>query len=550
MSLSRYFPHWRNLLVQMVMWVVLGATVVLAAMLDRRLVAGQIVELSTPISDGPLSFSLPANWKSWTRQAEGEGSAHVRQPIPSRASPAPWSFRASDIPHLMPPAEFILRALPISGDRGGEFSGVIIDHWPGQTVRWAAPRGPLDAGGEVQFSVCSAVVLPGDEGIMVRLDKNAPFDAADQRLYRQVVDQVRISTTPPTDGGTVQLADNVTASIPSDLGLYPQADPLRAERLAAAITDNGGWVCAEFVPVAVPVTEHQPTSSLLAGLAAREQLDRLDPALAVGWINAELTPRQPNHWTITPHEPPNGSAAPHRIAHLLTGGGGWGLIVVLCAEPPATSADLDHLWDELSANVHIGKSPSLASALEAGALLARAAMPQPSADAWWTWTRGSVPIGFTHEFSDHDAKYLVRYTVRRNWNATATAVLQQWGASADSGPWASMKRFDADNNLNDPLLPLFEQLTSVSDWITTLVPDRDGSEVPNKIRFNPDAFVLSRFLPALLAASAFRRRRFGPTAFPPSRPSCSVLPCSFWPAALTIGRVFDASRSRSTQPAA
>jgi len=91
---------------------------------------------------------------------------------------------------------------------------------------------------------------------------------------------------------------------------------------------------------------------------------------------------------------------------------------------------------------------------------------------------------------------------------SATAVLQQWGASGDSGPWASMKRSDAQSNLDDPLLPLFEQTTNVSDWITTIVRDRGGSEAPSNIRFNPNAFVLSRYLPGLLA-------RLGavPTAF-------------------------------------
>ncbi|MGD0140653.1 MAG: hypothetical protein ABSD28_17430, partial [Tepidisphaeraceae bacterium] len=457
MPLAWYFPRWRQLLVQMVMWIALGATVVLAAILDRHLRLGQIVELSAPITDGPLSFSLPAGWKSWTRQAEGDGSAHVATDSVAGVTRTLIISRRR-VPHPIPPAEFILRAESPPGDGGGhEFQGVTIDHWPGQSIHWAAQRGPLDAGGELLFSVCSAVVLPGDEGIMIRLDKNAPFDAADQRVYHQILDQVRISTTRPSEGATVQLGANVTATIPTDLLVYPQSDPLRIERMAAAITDEGGWISAEFVPVAIPtIPEHQPTASLLAGLAAREQLDALDPALADVWIDAQVASVEPNHWTLTPRDPANDAAAPRRIAHLIAGDGGWGLIVVLSAEPPAGTADLDHLWDELSANVHVGKSPSLVAALQAGAALVPPATPPAPGDAWGTWTRGSVPIGFTHEFSDHDAKYLFRYTVRRNWNATATAVLQQWGTSGDSGPWASMKRSDAESNLDDPLLPLFE----------------------------------------------------------------------------------------------
>ncbi|MGD0138769.1 MAG: hypothetical protein ABSD28_07835, partial [Tepidisphaeraceae bacterium] len=97
---------------------------------------------------------------------------------------------------------------------------------------------------------------------------------------------------------------------------------------------------------------------------------------------------------------------------------------------------------------------------------------------------------------------------------TATAVLQQWGTSGDSGPWASMKRSDAESNLDDPLLPLFEQSTNVSDWITTIVRDRGGSEAPTNIRFNPDAFVLSRYLPGLLARVSARPTAFWTDRFP------------------------------------
>jgi hypothetical protein len=512
MPLAWYFPRWRQLLVQLVMWIVLGATVVLAAILDHHLRLGQIVELSPPISDGPLSFSLPAGWNNWTRQSEGDGSAHVATDSVAGVTRTLIVSRLR-VPHPIPPAEFILRAMPLPGNgRGDEFQGVTIDHWPGQSTQREAERGPLNAGGELQCTVCSAVVLPGDEGIMIRLDKNAPFDAADQRVYRQILQQVRISTTRPTDGGPVQLAANVTVTIPTDLRVYPQSDPLRTECLAAALTDQGGWISAEFVPVAIP--EHQPTASLLAGLAAREQLDALNPALAYGWIDAQVAPHGPNHWTLTPSVPANDAAAPCRIAHLIAGDGGWGLIVVLSAEPPAGPADLDHLWDELSANVHVGKSPSLVAALQAGAALVPPATPQTPADAWWTWTRGPAPIGFTHEYSDRDAKNLFRYTVRRNWNATATAVRQQWGTSGDSGPWANMKRSDAEFNLDDPLRLLFEQSTNVSDWITTIFRDHSGNDTSTNIRFNPNAFVLSRYLPGLLARVSATPTAFWTDRFP------------------------------------
>ncbi len=231
------------------------------------------------------------------------------------------------------------------------------------------------------------------------------------------------------------------------------------------------------------------------GRAGRAQrLDPRDPALADRWISADVSAQGLNQWTIDPHDPPNDIVTGHRVAHLLTGTGRQGLLVVLSAFAPATGGDLNHLWDELAANVHIGKSPPMLAALQAGAdLLRTTPMPYPG-DSWWLWSRGTAPQGFTHVA----AKSAFRYTVVRNWNGTATAVTQQWGTGGDSGPWANMVRSDAGANVDDPLVFIFGQSTTVSDWVTTIVRDSGGQESPNSVRFSPPAFVLSRYLPDLL----------------------------------------------------
>ena len=229
-----------------------------------------------------------------------------------------------------------------------------IDGWPGQSITWAARRVSLGAGEEFQFTNCSAIVLPGDQAIMVRLDKNAPFDAADERLYSQVLDTVHVSTRGPNNGGTIKLGDNITISAPTDLSVYPAVDSLSSQATVAQITSDGGWISAEFVPVAVP--DNEPSASLLAGLAAREQLDPLHGGLADNWISSEITAQGPNHWTFSPPDSVTDAVFPRRIAHLLTTNGGWGLVVILNAEPPASLNDLNHLWNELSANIHFAEN--------------------------------------------------------------------------------------------------------------------------------------------------------------------------------------------------
>jgi hypothetical protein len=512
MARSWYFPRWRHLLMQIVMWLVLGTSVVLAAMLDHRLRQEQVVNLSATIADGSMSFRFPASWKTWTQRNEADVDEHVATDS-AAGIVRTLTVSRQRVPHAIAPAEYILRALPFSGTLdAADFKGVQIDGWPGQSIAWAAHRVSLGAVEEFQFTNCSAVVLSGDEAVMVRLDKNAPFDAADQRLCRQILDSVHISAAAPTDGGTIQLGGNITLSAPADLRVYPRLDPLCTEAMVAQITDQGGWISAEFVPVAVP--ENEPSASLLAGLAAREQLDALQPELSDAWNSAQVSAQGPNHWTFSPPDIATDAVAPRRIAHLLTAGGGWGLIVILSAEPPASLNDLSHLWDELSANIHLGeKSSALSTALAAGAVIVGNATPPAPADTWWMWTRGSTPVGFTHGFADRDAKYVFRYTARRNWNGTATVVLQQWGTSADSGPWSHMTRSDAAANLNDPLIPLFDQTTNVGSGITTIFHEPIGRETPIDTPLSP-AFLLSRYLPTTLFQVGSNETAFWTDRFP------------------------------------
>jgi hypothetical protein len=494
-----YFPRWRHLLMQIVMWLVLGGTLALAAMLDSHLRRVQAIEFAPAISDDTFSFQFPADWKSWTRQSDANTATYVASDS-SAGAERTLTVTRQRLPRAIPPAEYILRADPLTGDRSPEeFKGITLDGWPGQSINWEARRA-MGVDSEFQFSFCTAVVLPNDQAILIRLDKSGPIDPGDRQLYQQMLDRVHIAAARPIAGGTIQLAHNISVSILSELSLYPASDPLREERMAAMIDDDGAWISAEFVPVAIPGNE--PSNSLVAGLCAREQLDPRDPGLAYRWLRAGISAEgPPNRWTIQPPDSPNDAIAPRRIAHLLTGDGGWGLLVILSAEPPASTADPESLWDELPAKIHIAKSQTLDADLQTGANIARAASaPQQAAvvaDApWWLWSRTSIPIGY----SQSDSKYAVRYTVRRNWNGTVTAAFQQWGVTSDTGqPVGIMKRSDAEAGPSDPLVPLYDEFTTVSaDAISTIINGPGRTEAPSSIPFT-SSFVMSRYLPSLLS---------------------------------------------------
>jgi hypothetical protein len=510
MAKAWYFPRWRHLLMQALMWVILGASVALAAMLNYHLRRAQLVELSDPIVDGTLTFRFPAGWKSITRPGAGASTDHIAVDS-AGAVRRVLTIRRQRLPRLIPPAEYIFRAqsVPLNGHlRPEEFRGVTIAGWPGQRINWETHGSSMNDESDYNSVLCSAIVLPNNEAIMVRLDKNAPPDTADIHLYQQILDQLQLSIAPPTSGGRIDLAHGISIDVPPDLDFYPQLDALRVERTAAAIADDG-WVSAEFVPVAVP----NPTAGselpafLLAGLGAREQFDPLASGIADRWLTAAIDIEAPNHWTITPQDAPNEAIAPRRIAHLLTGPGGWGLLVILSAEPPASRSDLDHLWDELSPNVHVPASEALTADLQKGADLARAAPGVPLLPLWSMWLDGLTPVGYTHQ----DPNYPSRYTARRNWNGTATGILQQWGVGPDSMPFAHMQRSDGEASLNDSLVHDFEEITVAGEIIRTIVREYTGREAGSSFPGSP-AFILSRYFPSLLskvtAPTAFWTDRF------------------------------------------
>ena len=195
MTRAVYFPRWRSLLMQLVMWIALGGTVVLAALLDQHLRRAQTLSLSDPIVDGPLTFRFPAAWKSWTRQAGRDATAHVATDSVNGVSRTLIISRQR-VPHFMSPAQYMLRASPLTGTITPDaFKGVTIDGWPGESITYAGRLVSFSSGTDRQFTVCSAIVLPIGQAIMIRLDKNAQFEQADEQLYKQILDQVSTSAT-------------------------------------------------------------------------------------------------------------------------------------------------------------------------------------------------------------------------------------------------------------------------------------------------------------------------------------------------------------------
>jgi hypothetical protein len=76
-----------------------------------------------------------------------------------------------------------------------------------------------------------------------------------------------------------------------------------------------------------------------------------------------------------------------------------------------------------------------------------------------------------------------------------------------------MTRSDAAANLNDPLIPLFDQTTNVGSGITTIFHEPIGRETPIDTPLSP-AFLLSRYLPTTLFQVGSNETAFWTDRFP------------------------------------
>jgi hypothetical protein len=494
-----HLPRWRSFIMQLVMCAVLGASIGFAALLDDRLRRAQIVDLSSEITEGPLNFKLPDDWKTWSRQAEGDAVVHFASSSYGHITRTITVLRQR-VNRMMSPGEYIVRTFPLPPRNSG-FGGATIDGWPAQIVSWETISRLPGGTAEPRFAVFCATVLPGNQAISIRLEKTDPLTAPDRNLFRQLLAEMHISLPHPSHEGSVELAGNIRVELPPDFELYPQIDPLQTSRCIVRLTPDGGWILAQLIPTlrdgASSLGESGPSVAMETALAAREQIDPHNPTWALAWLGAQTTHEADNSWLIDPQDP--GNSLPQRQAHFIAGPGSSGLLVVLTAQSPAGGNEMNDLWQRLFGGIHFLQPADLKSALLAGGHLMLGPLNLDAPDSWWLWSVGALPEGYSHSFARRDPSAMLRYTVRRNWNGTATSVAQQW-PSTKSGiaNQAHFVRSDAERDPNSIFFPFIEELTTGGPTILMQSIVR-GEQVGDTFTPNlPATFILSQHLPDLL----------------------------------------------------
>jgi hypothetical protein len=186
-----HFPRWRHFTMQAIMWVLLGASVGLAALANHHLRDAHYISLSNPIVDDAFTFRLPEGWKTDSART-GANSIYL-----ATESDESDAQRIITINHLrigagISPLELIRRQLG-PGVQMQQVNSVSLDGHPAQYVRWAAVRLVDNQPVETEGVNC-CLILPSHDAFTFQFERTGPIDISDSRLVHQVLDSVKIST--------------------------------------------------------------------------------------------------------------------------------------------------------------------------------------------------------------------------------------------------------------------------------------------------------------------------------------------------------------------
>ncbi|MCC7352034.1 MAG: hypothetical protein IT446_15855 [Phycisphaerales bacterium] len=199
MSRSWQYPRWRRILMQATLWVVLFATVGLAALVDHYRSAESALKLGPMEAFGPVSLRLPSGWAITAEgepvllvQAEegSDGRARIlsvlRQPVRDEMTPLEFIIRSGLAP---PAAARVAHPIAMAGQTGTMVSVA-------RQVR--GPGGVVVAEREL---VAVAMVRPS-HAIILHLSSAGNSLGEDEELMRDVATTMKINEQAESPDGS------------------------------------------------------------------------------------------------------------------------------------------------------------------------------------------------------------------------------------------------------------------------------------------------------------------------------------------------------------
>src|SRR5256885_5323428 len=167
---------------QGILWVILGLTIALAAMVTRSQRNAGRVELASEITSGNVSVRLPARWRARPRGDDPRIVAQATEEAPGE--PGRTIRVLSDrIDQPMSPLQYICQTFGVSmaGVRDREDATVDIAGHRGITV--TVEQGRMSRHGpDMRKDIYACAVLPSLQVLVVQLSGDDPADGLDQAV--------------------------------------------------------------------------------------------------------------------------------------------------------------------------------------------------------------------------------------------------------------------------------------------------------------------------------------------------------------------------------
>jgi hypothetical protein len=414
MARSWHYPRWRRYVMQATLWLVLAATLGLAAVVNHHKRRQLYIALGQPIVRGDLTVSLPLNWQALANDPDERVVARAVERGPAGGRLV--SISRHPLPSLVSPLEHLIRTTATRGigllvsqkNSPTRTQPILLGGWPGVMVQADAPM-PLGAAprGEARTrkEIYACTVVPSGQAIVIRLESGDVAEAADLALVRELAAAVKIGRQPALGrpGETLVLSDGIRVSGPSGLAPVVADDPLSLEgRLWSVGNADAPWLAVTLVPCLL-IGDEPDEQAVQALLATRDPHFR----------GAAIQVQGPRSWRIEPASAPGEGIFPPRLYVLaeersdgaLAGGPRRALLAAFRGDAFADSGH-DAIWSEIAASVRFTGEPRLGAMLQAGtdevARLASAPLsqllPSPQGEEWWLWYNSAEKTyaGWTH----------------------------------------------------------------------------------------------------------------------------------------------------------
>jgi len=437
LSTANPYSPARRILMQLATWIVLAASVGVAALVNRQRDRAFLPKLDHPSVVSGLTVCLPENWRVETGDIRSPSVLLICREGDGTTGGRLITIERHGVFGMPSPQEILARARqahsfedsPAGSMQGAMYEAVTFGDIPGLLVsgRIGDPA--------MRLTIASSV-FPNRQAVTIRLQSWGQNADIDSILVKEIANTVKLDGVAawPSPGGILELSDAPSLQVPEKFALLPEPDPLRLSRtiVLAGLPDR--WMSVEFSPLywLSPTTEFDVrTLMILRNPRWRDALfENLD----------DYTWRA----TLTGGDT---SSFPHR-AYLRGSKGGAGLIATFQASG-SDLREIDATWSALSSSLKFPAESALAARMTAGAAeatrlgevgLATLVGPERE-ETWWHWYAPDFNqnLAWTRLRFQHSSLWMAsRETRCRLGGEDYLRIAQQWKGSPDLRSYQSL----------------------------------------------------------------------------------------------------------------